>query len=443
MTRLYNRAFEILKVEIDKCAEMDAAGAAGKKMVIKELKKLRTQSGEPASAKELRTIVRQQYPSFSENVIQDAEQANRPTVKGILWQFGGLALLFSAGLIWVVNLPYPMIRKPVARTAPMLLLPSYISMNHNYKQATALVEQADQLVNKATSGIDINLGAEKVKKAQGHLDALPVWFLGYYPQRYCTFFSCSWKFTLDEYEASRKRVGRIEAKVFQEKNALKVFNEAESSMTGAKQRYQVAATPADKKQAITDWQASIDLLEQIPTATIAGRTARSKLSAAKRDFREEAGIVAGSKKSGSLIEAAKQFGMAAATASQNPPHSAQEWQQIASLWQEGVNRLKQVSVDNPSYVEAQTKLAEYQVNLGNAKIRLQNEKESAAALRKAKNMITDWQGMAFVDNPNQGLLITDLRKIINVLDNVKEGTTAYDEAQELLKFANKKLQELS
>ena len=79
-----------------------------------------------------------------------------------------------AGIIWLVNLPYPMIRRPVAKVAPILLLPSYISMDRHYREAISNVEEADQLVNRATSDADIQLGDEKVQLAQKNLDALPV-----------------------------------------------------------------------------------------------------------------------------------------------------------------------------------------------------------------------------------------------------------------------------
>jgi hypothetical protein len=42
-----------------------------------------------------------------------------------------------AGMVWFVNLPYPIIRRPVAEAAPILLLPSYISMDNHYRQAIA------------------------------------------------------------------------------------------------------------------------------------------------------------------------------------------------------------------------------------------------------------------------------------------------------------------
>lgn len=135
-------------------------------------------------------------------------------------KFAAFFIAGTAGVIWVVNLPYPMIRKPVAQVAPILLLPSFMSMDHNYRGAIDALEQADQLISRATSTADIELGGEKVKAAKKHLDNLPVWFLGYYPQRYCTLFSCSWQFTLDEFQQARERVARLDAVVFQDKNAI-------------------------------------------------------------------------------------------------------------------------------------------------------------------------------------------------------------------------------
>ncbi|WP_206600985.1 hypothetical protein, partial [Brachyspira hyodysenteriae] len=140
----------------------------------------------------------------------------------------------------------PMIRWPVARTAPILLLPSYISMDYHYRHAIARVEQADQLINQATSPGDLTLGEVKVKEAQQHLDALPVWFLGYWPQY--TFW-LGWQFTLDEFETARASVGRMEAKVFQEKNAVEKLNQAEQALNTAKQHYQQAQTVADRETA--------------------------------------------------------------------------------------------------------------------------------------------------------------------------------------------------
>ncbi len=178
-----------------------------------------------------------------------------------------------------------MIRLPVAKTAPILLLPSFISMDHHYRGAIAAVEQADQLINKATANTDIERGGEKVAEAQQHLDSLPVWFLGYYPQMYCGFVGCGWRFTLDEFQTARTQVARMDAKVFQEKNAFKLLTQAENALNAAKLQYQRSKNAQEQQSAIASWQSAIDQLEQIPRETAySGQSAQNKLKAYKRDF---------------------------------------------------------------------------------------------------------------------------------------------------------------
>jgi hypothetical protein len=78
----------------------------------------------------------------------------------------------NQGILWVVNLPYPMIRQPVAQAAPLLLLPSFMSMDRHYRGAIDSLEQADQLISKATSTADIERGGEKVKEAKKQINLM-------------------------------------------------------------------------------------------------------------------------------------------------------------------------------------------------------------------------------------------------------------------------------
>jgi hypothetical protein len=335
----------------------------------------------------------------------------------------------------LANLPYPMIRRPVAKVAPILLLPSYMSMDRNYREAIAHVEQADQLINKSTSAADIELGASKVKQAQANLDQLPVWFLGYEPQMYCRFFSCSWGFTYDEFEAARKLIGRMEAQIFQEQNAQNQLVNAEVALTAAQQQY-ATANAKEKQQAIAAWQSAIDLMEQIYPNTLAAKIAEPKLTAAKRDFEKISGLSTTFERSSNLIEAAKAFGMQAAIMSQNPPHPAAQWEEVAKLWEQAMDQLKQVRVDEPTYPEAQQKLAEYQANLAAVKIRIDAEEKSVTAMKRSKDLIAEWQRFNTEDNSySQGAIASTFQQIINELESIPAGTTVSKEAQELLKYA--------
>ncbi|MDE5094928.1 MAG: hypothetical protein O4804_12050 [Trichodesmium sp. St11_bin5] len=111
------------------------------------------------------------------------------------------------------------------------------------------------------------------------------------------------------------------------------------------------------------------------------------------------------------------------------------------LWEQAINQLQKISADNPSYLAAQSKIAEYQLNLANVKMRLQAERDSGTAFKRSKDLIADWKKSA-INNSDRGLLASKLQEIINQLENVKPETTFYQQAQELLKFAKDKQKNL-
>ncbi|MEB3360302.1 MAG: hypothetical protein VKK04_26495 [Synechococcales bacterium] len=350
-------------------------------------------------------------------------------------------MLTTMGGLWVINLPYPMIRRPVAQTVPLLLLPSFLGMDYNYRQAVSLVEQADQLVNRAISAEDFELGTEKVEKAQQHLDQLPVWFLGYEPKAYCSLFQCSWRFTYDEFATARASIGRMEAKIFQEKNALTAFQQGDQAVLAAKRQYEQAQTPDEQQAAIALWQDGMDQLQLVPGETVAGQSAQTKLVAYNRDFEQVVGTRQGSDQSTTLIESAKVFAMAAAEMGQNPPHPASQWEEAIRLWQRTIQQLEKIPADNPGYLEAQRLLATYESNLSNVRIRLKEEQESAQALNQAKDRLARLIELE-ARSPNPTRQASEIQAMINNLTQVQSGTTAYPEAQSLLESARRKLSEL-
>lgn len=435
MARLSERSFNILRTEIKRRVEDNPINRIGANIVLSRLERMRSQSGPQLTRAEIEDLLNDQFPDFNPQVITKAAEANHsPGVMHHLLVAGGV-LGVLAGVVWLVNLPYPMIRQPVAKAAPLMLLPSYISMDYNYRQAIALVEQADQLINKATAAADFDLGTEKAQQAQNHLDKLPVWFLGYYPKAYCNLFGCTWKFTFDEYQSARKLIGRMEAQIFQEQNALVALQEADNAIKAAIEEYNQAQSSADKETAIIKWQQAIDQLERIPKQTLAGQNSQQQLTAAKRDFQKEVGFVSGRLQGNTLIEAAQIFASKAANDAQNPPHTESHWQQVIQHWDEAISRLQKVDQNNPGYLEAQQKLAEYRSNRGTIQQRLQNEKNSVAAMEQAKKLIVEWRQLTNSENPNLYTLRNKIADVIYTLERVQPGTTVNSEAQTLLKKA--------
>lgn len=437
MPRLFDRAYEILAAEVRKCSQGVLGGQVQREIVLKRLHRLRMQAGSPLNYQELREAVIDFFPNFSEKVLQQAANANRPPGAWFKIKLATVFLAGSAGVIWVLNLPYPMIRWPVAKSIPIVLLPSYMSMDYHYRKAIGLVEQADQLVNKATGTADLDLGAQKVKEAQKHLDALPVWFLDYWP-KYTFWFG--WRFTLDEFKTSRQNISRMEAKLFQEKQAQMLLTQAEQALNKAKQQYEEASNVADKQKAIAAWQAAIDQVEQIPSETLVGKTARTKLAAYQRDFQQVATIAAKGAKTDNLIEAAQAFAIAASQKSKPLPLNASQWQEVENLWQHAIDQLEKVSEQDTGYVEAQKLLAQYESYIGTVRTNLQTEINSVKALEAAKQE-TEY----LFSNSNsfdRDRMLGKIQSITNQLQQVKPGTTAYAEAQQLMRSAQNKLNEL-
>jgi hypothetical protein len=354
-----------------------------------------------------------------------------------------ILLGLPAGVVWGANQPYPVIRRAVVQKAPVLLIPSYMSMDQDYRQALASMQQAEYLIEKPTSAADLALGEQQLQKTKTHFDNLPTGLVQDLPEyRYWWY---EWRLSVYGLNAARSKVGQLEAKVFQEKNAQTLLTENSQALLNAKQQYQQATTVTDKKTAIATWRTALDKLEQIPGETLAGKTAQNQLEGYKRDFKEIVGLAAGNERVSTLITAAQQFSWQAAKAGQNPPHTVSEWQQIENLWQEAIERLKQISSEDVvGYAEAQKLLAIYETNLGQVKIRREAEADSVQALTTAQQEIENL--LASIPNDPQNIernrIISQLHSIINQLEKVEKGTTVYLKAQELLLSANNKLKQL-
>ncbi len=440
MFRLNDRAYKILKEEVERWAAKDKiTGEIQKELVLKQLDAMRREKGEPATATELSYVVAI-YPDFSAKIINKAAKANQKKYLNFqIIALSGISLATItsfAGIIWLVNLPYPMIRRPVSQVAPILLLPSYISMDRHYREAISNVEEADRLVNSATSAADLELGAKKVAAAQKNLDFLPVWFLGYEPKFYCSLFSCSWRFTFDEFETARRQVGRMKAVVFQEKNALEELKKSEKQIEIAKKEYENASTDRDEQKAIDSWQIGIDKIEQLPPSTLAGKQGEIKLKAYKRDFNKVVGYVSGNDRTSTLIQSARQFAIAARELGEKPLKYYQ-WQEKARLWGEAIAFLERVPLSDSGYLQAQSLLAKYKTELARVRIEKQKESDSMAALEAAQIKIE--QLLANNSYQNRDRIVAQLQGIIDRLETVEPDTTAYPKARELLASARRKL----
>jgi hypothetical protein len=372
-----------------------------------------------------------------------AKTINQPKKSGGFKKFGqrliwiGVLVGIPVGIIYVVNLPYPAIRQPVAKAAPLLLLPSNMAIDANFKLGQTTIEEVTQLIESPTSAADLDRGELKLKEGKTALDAIPAWYIADwadYSRGYNYGWGYDWRFTPAGLQAARIKAGQLEAKVFQEKNAQIALTDIEKEITMAKAVFQQAAKPIDKKVAIQNWQAGIDRLEQIPSQTLAGRKAQQLVNTSTRDIKELGGFAAGNEKVISLIGGAEEFAKKAAASGQNPPHSGERWTVIASLWQDAIQRLERIPAeDMQGYTEAQRRLAEYRSSLAEVKVRLNNEQEAVQALDRANQRLADLWASLPKDGKdlNRNQAIGNFMAVNNELEKIRNGTTVYLQAKKV------------
>ncbi|MCG5058671.1 MAG: hypothetical protein KA714_11885 [Limnoraphis sp. WC205] len=431
MQRLGNRAFEILSGEVNNGSQDNLVSELSRKIVMQRLENLRSQVGEPLSYEELRQVVSDQFPDFNQEVLQRAAQVNRiPQIYHQVMR-GSLIFVGIMAILWFVNLPFPLIRWPISKTVPVLLFPTLMSMDYHYRKAISIAEQTEKLVQEAATSTEIDLGAENIQKAYQHLERVPVWFLEHDPKFFCAIFNCSWQFTPEEYQATQKNIQKIEAKIIQEQYAQKRLTEAEAALNSARQEYQ--KLQSGQRQVIAAWQAAIDLFDQIPSDTLAGRLSENRSLTAQQDFEKKVDEATREKRGTTLIAAAQQFASQASNLAQDPPHPVERWEQVIDLWETAIRQLEKISEDNSSYAEAQKKLSEYRSNLEKIEERLQEEKDSVEAMEKAKKLIFEWRELTRSSDLDYRVMNRKLAKIIYTLEEVKPGTTVNAEAQDLLR----------
>lgn len=440
MKRLNDRAFHILQTEVRRCLDSGAIGQVQAGLALRRLEKFRLQSGTPVTEAELKEAIADLIPTFNPKVLRQAAKLNCPP-SGFWFglKLGTAAIALSVGGIWLVNRPIPWIRYPVMQVAPFLLTPSYMAMDHNYRRAIALVEQSDQLVNQATAFEDLDLGTQKVKAAQKHLDELPAWFLGHYPSDYCRWARCHWRFTIDEFKSARQEIGRMEAKLFQEKNAQTRFEQTEQALGEAIRVIRDGATGEARTNAIADWRSAIDALNQLPDSTLAGKLARNKVGATERDFKEIVGFQADSDRNSRLIEVAEISANAAKQKTRKEPMSLIQLEQVQESWKSAIEQLNRIREDDPDFVEARSRIVAYQQNLNTIEERIQIEQESIRAYEIAEQMSRNLIESADPTLLDRSEMRRKFQNVINQLDKVKPNTTVYARAEAMRISAEKRM----
>lgn len=134
-----------------------------------------------------------------------------------------------------------------------------------------------------------------------------------------------------------------------------------------------------------------------------------------------------------ILDAAR-LANSASLKAQNPPHAAQEWIEVQSLWSDAIAPLNQIPKNSLVYELAQKKLKEYRGNLAVAKKRLLAEEQGQNKLTVAKNnaQVTEArEGVAQLAESWQKVE-SGWQTSVSTLSSISKGTKAYEQAKVLL-----------
>ncbi|XZN92036.1 MAG: hypothetical protein ACM65M_03930 [Microcoleus sp.] len=181
------------------------------------------------------------------------------------------------------------------------------------------------------------------------------------------------------------------------------------------------------KQAIT-------LLEPIPFWSIHHGKAEDELDRYRRQSQNL-----------NLAVDATRLAVSAAEITENPPHSAQNWQESQSLWQSAIAKLKQIPQNSTAYPFAQQKLKEYRQKLAKGNRQLTTEKKAENQLLDAKKTAQIAEARAIVAQQAESWeqVQANWQKSLDKLSDISTNTESYEQAKALIPQYETKLSEAS
>jgi predicted DNA-binding protein YlxM (UPF0122 family) len=134
-----------------------------------------------------------------------------------------------------------------------------------------------------------------------------------------------------------------------------------------------------------------------------------------------------------IVEALKTAARAG-YASQNPPLTIAQWQASQQLWREAITRLEAIPTESDFHTFAQKKLPQYEQNLTSINFRIDQEQEAQSNLASAQEAVqtAEQQEETAISLSNWELASVTWQTVTDHLQEIPEGTTAYEQAQELL-----------
>ncbi len=450
MPRLNDRAFHIVKNEIERCYKDGPEAQIERVILLSRLESLRAYPGKPMTRVEIWEVLSDVAPDFSQAVLMEAESVDADSpLLGVSMGIGAVAVLVSAA-IGVDAMPGEVITASSPSTTTLDRPSEKTIKVSDETSAIAAAEIFSRGLESAQPEPKFQPLSEKQARGLRQL-------LGLKPGEVVAL-------------AERRPVLLNSAKA-----VSTVANSQDSPFELAMHMGWQAALKGQNPphsaqhwgEAAALWSSAIAYLDQVPAQDTNYAAAQLKKTfyqqnlqqtrshqaeALKFDQRDPAAAQAKipnlspslvqsdrqtprfstAQRSENPLDAAKKYGWQAAVASQNAPHPAEKWADISKLWQKALKTLDGIEKSHPAYAEAQQIKARYQQNLMTIRDRYQQEQTAAQRLQSLQATLAE---MDYYFRPNT-TQAEQLTSIIKSLKTIPSGTQAYAQAQQLIVDAN-------
>lgn len=442
MPRLSDRAFQIVKHEIEQRYSDRAADQIERVILLARLEALRAQKGEPMTRIQIWEVLSDIAPNFDQNILMDAASVDKDSpVLGLFVGVGAVTALVATAIG---------MRSVTANTAtePAVTEPA---VTESFGREVITTEEPAQAPTGAEQRIDENI-EENVER--------PFWPSSWNPLKE-KFFRPANKPTRKQRSVPILRRGaqrRLQGQS-QSRSHSATFEMARGIGWQAALKSQ---NPPHSAEHWADtarlWKLAIAHLEQVPSSHADYPTAQQKKAVYRQYLQEiqsrqvsaqtasSASQVAASVPAPTVpsapqfskqppqqilenpIAMAKHYGWQAAVASQNAPHSAEKWADISRTWQAALASLSSIDAAHPDYAAAQQVKARYQQNLAAIRDRYQQEQNATQRLQSLQATLAEINNDITPNAAQYG----QLEAIVKKLESIPKSTEAGQRAQRLV-----------
>ncbi len=445
MPRLNDRAFQIVKNEIERCYKDGPEAQIERVILLSRLETLRTYQGKPMTRVEIWEVLSDVAPNFSQDVLLEAESVDTDSpLLGVSMGIGAVAALVSAA-IGVDSTPVKLASASPVPTA---------SLNRSS-------ENTIQVSTVNSAGTAAEIGFEKAQPeptfqmlSQNQADSLRR-LLSLKPNESATLNNRR-PVPLNEqtdhpFQLAMQKGWQAAIKGQNPPHSAQHWGETAALWSRAIAHLE-QVQPKDSYYAAAQLKKSIyqQNLQQIRSHQAAA------LKIAQDEQKQRSQSVAhvvipspnqsphhapqfSTQPAENLLDAAKRYGWQASVASQNAPHPAEKWADISRLWQAALKNLNSIDRAHPAYAEAQKIKARYEQNLTAIRDRYQKEQTAAQRLQSLQATLAELD-YSILPNATEA---SRLASIIEKLKSIPSGTQAYAIAQPLIADATKRMGEVA